>query len=1147
MPDCLYATFLSDGGTIRVARSDNGTNWKESLETGQRSTAAGAQVYFKDRFWAVFTADDGSNEMRLCASVDTTTWSEVIARIGQSSAAAPALAVFNDCLCLAFLSNDSSNQILACSSPDGHNWSRAEQICLGRSGCAPSLAVFDDRIWLGFVQSGGSQICTCSAVMEQGSLRWSQPTATLNYSEISPSLAAFDGKLWIAYVRIGGSQELAVTWLSAGTQQGHHPIPVGQVSIQPPFLAVFNKKLWMSAVDRQKQIQIAGSADGRGWAGWTTLAGGSKADVSLWSSGPEIPEPPPPTAYHLKPSDQRVFAGYLAIAPYLNRSARKVFRENPSAGQIYINRSDLPFQNPASPRAWMTDLWDYSQEGGVYAGLRGKWLSNIIIPETHDSMAIYFPARSQSWGEAQDRPFGDQLSCGIRSFDMRYVWDDGAYVGSHFFAWAQGGMQSCISALAAFFSNNAPDRSHELIVLKLRYGTGQNTERPFHTDDDALAMYRAFVNALEDCQLQDRVLIAGQDAADSPLPDSWLPFATLDMLNSGKNGSRKNLLLTIQPDYLVDAWNERYPSKPYFRRNSALETPGSNRFGGPTSLPRFGISVIGIDVNGTVPDRDGSNRLAAGAADTMLYNPLSPFLSNKDINNERLLLSRNDYGGPWNYNFVSANFFEETPFVNNAIEMNKFNVGTDLYDLDTRATLITVCGENGQPQTASIPAGRYYGSLQVARAVEIALNTLAPKLDLGVGFDGNFSIFARTTTLSSAVAVTVSQGKYVEVFGVGTDGALWRMRQMRPGEAPWSQWHSLNGRLTGTPSVVQNTDGRLQVFARGLDDALHYNCQESAGSDSWGGWVSLGGVLRSDPAAAVNADGHLEVFVRGIGNEVYHIWQNKPGDNNSWVKDFNALGGKIAGAPTVVRNVDGTLQVFATGIDGMVVYIRQEKPNVGPWVPPQWQYVPRAINPITGSWAAVGTPAVTVHSNPKLPHYGEVEVFVLGGDNRVHTTILSSANWVKGWMPFDGFVASEPVIGVNTDDRLELFTRGVSGDLQHVWRRNQDLESWIMQWESLCGNLASRPAVTRNVDGRLEVFAPDADYMLKHKWQTPGGPGPWSEWSSLSFPGNPPKFQVLETELSKRMGFGRGDTGFDWKITAGETMFPDVHYTREKP
>ena len=98
-----------------------------------------------------------------------------------------------------------------------------------------------------------------------------------------------------------------------------------------------------------------------------------------------------------------------------------------------------------------------------------------------------------------------------------------------------------------------------------------------------------------------------------------------------------------------------------------------------------------------------------------------------------------------------------------------------------------------------------------------------------------------SSVLGVAVAVVTNKDGRLEVFGRGTDSALWHISQISAGGG-WSAWNGLGGGLTSNPAVAVNSDGRLEVFVRGTDGALWHIWQTSAGGPwSTVGWVSLGG------------------------------------------------------------------------------------------------------------------------------------------------------------------------------------------------------------------------------------------------------------------------------------------------------------------
>jgi hypothetical protein len=131
-------------------------------------------------------------------------------------------------------------------------------------------------------------------------------------------------------------------------------------------------------------------------------------------------------------------------------------------------------------------------------------------------------------------------------------------------------------------------------------------------------------------------------------------------------------------------------------------------------------------------------------------------------------------------------------------------------------------------------------------------------------------------TVVSPPTVAANQDGRLEVFGEGTDAALWHRWESSP-NGPWGGWASLAG-LVGMPTAAIDAKGALQVFVRGTNDTMFRIGQVSAGS-GWGAWEFLGGGVVSRAGVGVNADGRLEVFVRGSDQGVHHDWETSPG---SW-------------------------------------------------------------------------------------------------------------------------------------------------------------------------------------------------------------------------------------------------------------------------
>ncbi|MEA2993062.1 MAG: hypothetical protein QOD40_1982 [Alphaproteobacteria bacterium] len=295
--------------------------------------------------------------------------------------------------------------------------------------------------------------------------------------------------------------------------------------------------------------------------------------------------------------------------------------------------------------------------------------------------------------------------------------------------------------------------------------------------------------------------------------------------------------------------------------------------------------------------------------------------------------------------------------------------------------------------------------------------------------------------LTRIAAVTVNSDGRLEVFGLGTNQALWHIWQQVPHAGPWSSWASLGGVLTGEPAAIDNSDGRLEVFARGTDDALWHMWQQAPHAGPWSGWASLGGLITSDPAVACNTDGRLEVFARGTDNALWHIWQQAPhaGPWSGWA----SLGGGITSDPAVAVNSDGRLEVFVRGTDNALWHIWQQAPHAGPW----------------SNWASLGgsitsDPAVFINSD------GRLEIFARGTDNalwHIWQQAPHAGPW-SSWASLGGTITSDPVAIDNTDGRLEVFARGTDNALWHIWQQAPHAGPWS-GWSSLGGVLINDPAI----------------------------------------------------------------------------------------
>ena len=76
---------------------------------------------------------------------------------------------------------------------------------------------------------------------------------------------------------------------------------------------------------------------------------------------------------------------------------------------------------------------------------------------------------------------------------------------------------------------------------------------------------------------------------------------------------------------------------------------------------------------------------------------------------------------------------------------------------------------------------------------------------------------------------TMASADDLEVFGVGSDNGLWVT--VSPGNgSPFGPWQSLGGYIVGDPFAKRNGDGTIDVFVIGSDGALYHIRQSRPGS-----------------------------------------------------------------------------------------------------------------------------------------------------------------------------------------------------------------------------------------------------------------------------------------------------------------------------
>jgi hypothetical protein len=231
-------------------------------------------------------------------------------------------------------------------------------------------------------------------------------------------------------------------------------------------------------------------------------------------------------------------------------------------------------------------------------------------------------------------------------------------------------------------------------------------------------------------------------------------------------------------------------------------------------------------------------------------------------------------------------------------------------------------------------------------------------------------------------------------------------------------------------------------------------------SAGWSGWSPIGqpdgGALRYRPSVAQGGTGRMQIAGAAEDGAVWCAVQGPPGDGwQAWQSLGQPGGNPVVTAgkgahtpdptPSLVSNGDLRLEIFVTGSDQAVWHRQQLAPDDGSWA----------------DWESLGPP---------------------GGQT-------------------DGTLGPLAVT-INGDGRLEVFTTGINGEVQHCAQEQAGSGAWS-RWLSLghpSGQLAgSRLAVAQNQDLRLELFMVTADGVLWHRWQAEYSDG-WSDWKSLGHP-----------------------------------------------
>lgn len=194
-----------------------------------------------------------------------------------------------------------------------------------------------------------------------------------------------------------------------------------------------------------------------------------------------------------------------------------------------------------------------------------------------------------------------------------------------------------------------------------------------------------------------------------------------------------------------------------------------------------------------------------------------------------------------------------------------------------------------------------------------------------------------------------------------------------------------------------------------------------------------------------------------------------------------------ASRPAVGVNADGSVVLFLVGGDGKLYHKRSWS---GSWT----------------SWALLAGPTLQVDTHVGEPAVlrrpdGCLVVRVRNKQGNLNTARQVQANgdqWV-GWGVSDEPepLASDPVMALNADGRLEVFARQADGDIVHRWQLTVNPDGSWSDWERLWRGMAGKPAVVKKADGSLMIFARDAGGTLHRREQSsPNGGATKNLWNA---------------------------------------------------
>ncbi|HET7085440.1 MAG TPA: hypothetical protein VFI23_11765 [Rhizomicrobium sp.] len=369
---------------------------------------------------------------------------------------------------------------------------------------------------------------------------------------------------------------------------------------------------------------------------------------------------------------------------------------------------------------------------------------------------------------------------------------------------------------------------------------------------------------------------------------------------------------------------------------------------------------------------------------------------------------------------------------------------------------------------------------------------------------GAFSQATAPVTFQSDPVLGQNDDGHLEVFAIGSDGALWHSWQMND-FVTWSPWssfglppgdqlqpghHGLSVGPSAVPvlSVALGHAGTLQVFAVGAKGI--WQIGQVVRNANWGGWARV--PPSAPPAkpigvwAIANEDSRIELFTADLSTGaplLSHTWQL--GDFKTWFNglvSFNQSGTLAVANVAMARDLDNRIVVAST-FQGMAFVRRQSVMNAG-WE--DWQPIG---TPPSGQ-IDLGTAQLAVNADRRL------ELLVSSGNGLAywHSWQSNADAWSGFWGGFGlpagaiGGLDSSFVQGLDgCINLLSLVGPSASGFSLAFLTQKQPSIDWSA-WNTQASSMPDRPgghmAVARRHDGLLELFVLGQGGHLFHAVQS---------------------------------------------------------------